>query len=167
MLFVVAWPILSEADDTALRRLRAQYHPREADLIGPHFTLVFGVGEQNESRLRETVSRLRRRPFWFVLDRIVRFDQAPPSRAAYLYAVPGDGAEELRALHDSLNIEPGGGPFEPHVTLGLFERAVDAEQVARIVERQHLPIHGRVEELSLLRRDGARLETLTTIQLGE
>ena len=104
MLFVVAWPILSEADDTALRRLRAQYHPREADLIGPHFTLVFGVGEQNESRLRETVSRLRRRPFWFVLDRIVRFDQAPPSRAAYLYAVPGDGAEELRALHDSLNI---------------------------------------------------------------
>ena len=43
MLYVVAWPLLSEADDTALRRLRAQYHPREAELIGPHFTLVFGV----------------------------------------------------------------------------------------------------------------------------
>jgi hypothetical protein len=42
MLYVVAWPLLAEADDTALRRLRAQYHPREADLIGPHFTLVFG-----------------------------------------------------------------------------------------------------------------------------
>ena len=28
MLYVVAWPLLSEADDTALRRLRAQYHPR-------------------------------------------------------------------------------------------------------------------------------------------
>jgi hypothetical protein len=42
MLYVVAWPVLAEADDTALRRLRAQYHPREADLIGPHFTLVFG-----------------------------------------------------------------------------------------------------------------------------
>jgi 2'-5' RNA ligase len=165
VLFVVAWPILSEADDTALRRLRAQYHPREADLIGPHFTLVFGVGEQNESRLRETVSRLRRRPFWFVLDRIVRFDQAPPSRAAYLYAVPGDGAEELTALHDSLNIEPGDEPFEPHVTLGLFERAADAEQVARIVERRHLPIHGRVEELSLLRRGGDTLETIATVRL--
>ena len=165
MLFVVAWPILSEADDTALRRLRAQYHPREADLIGPHFTLVFGVGEQNESRLRETVSRLRRRPFWFVLDRIVRFDQAPPSRAAYLYAVPGDGAEELTALHDFLNIEPGGEPFEPHVTLGLFERSADAEQVARIVERRHLPIHGRVEELSLLRRGGDTLETIATVRL--
>ena len=28
MLYVVAWPLLSEADETALRRLRAQYHPR-------------------------------------------------------------------------------------------------------------------------------------------
>ena len=167
MLFVVAWPILSEADDTALRRLRAQYHRREADLIGPHFTLVFGAGEESESRLRETIGRLRQRPFWFVLDRIVRFDQPPPSRAAYLYAVPGDGAEELTALHDFLNIEPGGEPFEPHVTLGLFERSADAEQVARIVERQHLPIHGRVEELALLRHDGGRLETLTTTRLRE
>jgi 2'-5' RNA ligase len=167
VLFVVAWPILGEADDTALRRLRRQYHPREADLIGPHFTLVFGVGEENESRLREAIGRLCQRPFWFVLDRIVRFDQAPPSRAAYLYAVPGDGAEQLTALHDGLNFQSAGEPFEPHVTLGLFERAVDAEQVARIVERQHLPIHGRVEELSLLRRDGDRLETLMTIQLRE
>lgn len=43
MLYVVAWPTLAEADDTALRRLRAQYHPREANLIGPHLTLVFGA----------------------------------------------------------------------------------------------------------------------------
>ena len=47
-----------------------------------------------------------------------------------------------------------GEPFEPHITLGQFDRAADAEQVARIVERQHLPMHGRVEELALLRRDG-------------
>ena len=51
MLYVVAWPVLAEADDTALRRLRAQYHPREAELIGPHFTLVFGAGLPEEARL--------------------------------------------------------------------------------------------------------------------
>ena len=50
MLYVVAWPLLSEADDTALRRLRAQYHPREAELIGPHFTLVFGAPVDHEAR---------------------------------------------------------------------------------------------------------------------
>ena len=46
------------------------------------------------------------------------------------------------------------------------DRAADAEQVARIVERQHMPMHGRVEELALLRRDGDRLETIESYRLG-
>jgi hypothetical protein len=79
MLYVVAWPVLAEADDTALRRLRAQYHPREADLIGPHFTLVFGAPESEEPRLHAALGGLAsRRPFWFVLERLVRHDMAPP-----------------------------------------------------------------------------------------
>jgi 2'-5' RNA ligase len=166
MLYVVAWPVLAEADDTALRRLRAQYHPREAELIGPHFTLVFGAPASDETRLHGALEGLvGRRPFWFVLERLVRHDLTPPSRAAYLYAVPADGGAELRGLYDELNPMPGSEPFEPHITLGLFDRAADAEQVARIVERQHLPMHGRVEELALLRRDGAALVTLASVRL--
>ncbi len=160
MLYVVAWPLLSEADDTALRRLRAQYHPREAGLIGPHFTLVFGAPLGEEPRLRLAFEALVDcRPFWFVIDRIVRSGR-------YLYAVPADGSAELTGLYVALNPEPGHEPFEPHVTLGLFERAAEAERVARIVERQHLPIHGRVEELALLRRDGDALSTLASVRLA-
>ncbi|HEY4891910.1 MAG TPA: 2'-5' RNA ligase family protein [Reyranella sp.] len=166
MLYVVAWPVLAEADDTALRRLRAQYHPREAPLIGPHFTLVFGAAVSEESRLRDALAGLAgRRPFWFVLDRLVRHDMTPPSRAAYLLAVPEDGVAELTNLYDELNLTAGGESFEPHITLGLFDRAADAEQVARIVERQHLPMHGRIEELALLRRDGDALKTLARVRL--
>jgi 2'-5' RNA ligase len=165
MLYVVAWPVLAEADDTALRRLRAQYHPREAALIGPHFTLVFGAAASQESKLCDALDGLAgRRPFWFVLDRLVRHDMTPPSRAAYLYAVPADGAE-LTSLHEELNSMAGGKPFEPHITLGLFDRAADAEQVARIVERQHLPMHGRIEELALLRRGGDALEVVKSVRL--
>jgi 2'-5' RNA ligase len=167
MLYVVAWPVVAEANDTALRRLRAQYHSREADLIGPHFTLVFGVPLAREAELRASVAGLAgMRPFWFVLERLVRHDLTPPSRAAYLYAVPSDGAAELTALYDDLNPAPASEPFEPHITVGLFDRAAEAEQVARIVERQHLPMHGRVEELALLRREGETLETLATLRLG-
>ena len=166
MLYVVAWPVLAEADDTALRRLRAQYHPREAGLIGPHFTLVFGAAPAREEDLRPSLDRLEgRRPFWFVLERLVRHDLAPPSRAAYLYAVPGDGSAELTALYDDLNPVADSEPFEPHITVGLFDRAAEAEQVARIVERQHLPMHGRVEELALLRRAGDGLETLASVRI--
>ena len=160
MLYVVAWPLLSEAVDTALRRLRAQYHPREAGLIGPHFTLVFGAPVDQETRLRAAFEALvERRPFWFVIDRITRSER-------YLYAVPADGSAELTELYDALNRTPGPEPFEPHITLGLFDGAAEAEQVARIVERQHLPMHGRVEELALLRRDGEALTTLASVRLA-
>ncbi|MFZ5778932.1 MAG: 2'-5' RNA ligase family protein [Pseudomonadota bacterium] len=166
MLYVVGWPVLTEADDTALRRLRAQYHPREADLIGPHFTLVFGAPAGEEAKLRAALDALSARPaFWFMLDRLVRHDAAPPSRQAYLFAVPANGATELEGLHEALNPKGGNTPFEPHITLGLFERAAEAEQVARIVGRQHLPMHGRVEELALLRRDGDRLDRLADVRL--
>ncbi|MSP77253.1 MAG: 2'-5' RNA ligase family protein [Rhodospirillaceae bacterium] len=159
MLFVVAWPVLAEADEQALRRLRAQYHPREAGLIGPHFTLVFGAAAERENDLRSTLGALSRRPFWFMIERIVRFD-------LYLYAEPSDGAAELTELHDTLNPVPGPEFFQPHITLGLFARAAEAEQVARIVERQHLPMRGRVEQLALVRREGDRLETLSTCRLN-
>jgi 2'-5' RNA ligase len=158
VLYVVAWPLLSEADDTALRRLRAQYHSREADLIGPHFTLVFGAPLEREPALREALAAIDRRPFWFLIDRIARHDH-------YLYAEPSDGAAELTGLHDALNPTPGDEPFQPHITLGLFAHAAEAEQVARIVGRQHLPIHGRVEELALLRRTDEGLDTLATVRL--
>lgn len=166
MLYVVAWPVLAEADDTALRRLRAQYHPSEADLIGPHFTLVFGVDASEEGRLRTALDGLAgRRPFWFMLERLVRHDMAPPSRAAYLFAVPADGAAELIELYETLNPVPGSEAFEPHITLGLFGHAADAEHLARMVARQHLPMHGRVEELALLHRRDGGLETLASVRL--
>jgi hypothetical protein len=94
-----------------------------------------------------------------MIDRIARHE-------LYLFAQPSDGAAELTGLYEALNPAPGGEPFEPHMTLGVFGTALEAEQVARIVERQHLPIRGRIEELALLRRDGDRLETLATLTLG-
>lgn len=158
MLYVVAWPVLAEADDTALRRLRAQYHPREASLIGPHFTLVFGAASDREPALRAALGSIGQRPFWFMIDRIVRSD-------LYLYAEPSDGAGELTGLYETLNPSSGGEPFEPHITLGLFQHAAEAEQVARIVGRQHLPMTGRIEDLALLRREGEKLDTLATHRL--
>jgi len=159
MLYVVAWPVLGEADDTALRRLRAQYHPREADLVGPHFTLVFGAPDEREAGLRADLQQVAQRPFWFMIDRIVRSD-------LYLYAEPSDGTAELAALYETLNPVPGSEPFVPHITLGQFRSAAEAEQVARIVGRQNLPMTGRIEELALLRRTADTLDTVVSVRLG-
>ena len=72
MLYVVAWPVLAEADDTALRRLRAQYvDPRERInrlerrlllQVGQRSCLAgIGVVTQDRHSLRER-RRLRRKP---------------------------------------------------------------------------------------------------------
>jgi 2'-5' RNA ligase len=168
VLYVVAWPVLEEADETVLTRLRAQYHPEEAGLIGPHFTLVFGASDDRADALRAALetTAAARRPFWFMLERLRHQAVAPASRAAYLFAEPADGAEELTGLYEALNSGLDARDFDPHVTLGLFPSAIEAERIARIVERQHLPMCGRVEELALLRRDGDRLDTLATFRLG-
>ena len=168
LLYVVAWPVLAGSDETALVRLRAQYHPEEAGLIGPHFTLVFGAAPERADELREFLETTAagRRPFWFMLERLRHEAVTPASRAAYLFAEPVDGAAELTDLHEALNSGPNVRDFDPHITLGLFPSAAEAERIARIVERQHLPMRGRVEELALLRRDGDRLDTLATFGLG-
>jgi 2'-5' RNA ligase len=160
MLYVVAWPLLAEADEQVLRRLRALYHPTEAELIGPHFTLVFGVSAEREAELGAALSNIRRRPFWFMIERIARSD-------LYLYAEPSVGASELVELHDALNPKVGPVPFEPHITLGRFGGAAEAERVARLVGRQNLPIRGRVEELALLKRQDQALVTLATHRLSD
>jgi 2'-5' RNA ligase len=94
-----------------------------------------------------------------MIDRVVRSDH-------YLYAEPSDGAAELTALHEELNTVQGSEPFEPHITLGRFQSPAEAEQVARIVGRQNLPMTGRIEELALLRRTGDTLDILASVRLG-
>ena len=154
MLYVVAWPVLGEADDTALRRLRAQYHPREADLIGPHFTLVFGAAAEREAALRTALASVDAAAV-LVHDRAHRAVRSLP----LCRAVRWRGRTDRHCTRRSIRCRRH-EPFEPHITLGLFQRAAEAEQVARIVGRQHLPMTGRVEELALLRRDGDTLDDL-------
>ena len=165
MLYVVAWPLLGEADDTALRRLRAQYHPREAELIGPHFTLVFGVDPDARATLAAAVEHVAAsvRPFWFVLQRL-RVDAPPRAGRAWLYAEPHEGAEELSALHEmlmeSLPKVEDAQRFEPHLTLGMFGNGIDAERVAQIAERQTVPMHGRIDSLRLIETDKRSLSEI-------
>jgi 2'-5' RNA ligase len=166
-LYVVAEPVLLPEDRARLVNLRAQHHRGEADLIGPHFTLVFGVEPEARDLLAATVERVASsvRPFWFVLQRL-RVDAPPRTGRAWLYAEPHDGAEELSALHEMLMEQlpkaEGAPSFEPHLTLGMFTNGIDAERVAQIAERQTVPMHGRVDSLRLIETDKRTLNEIAT-----
>ena len=164
-LFVVAEPVLLPEDRARLVNLRAQHHRGEADLIGPHFTLVFGVDPDVRETLASAVERVAAsvRPFWFVLQRL-RVDAPPQRGRAWLYAEPHEGAEELSALHDmlmeSLPKVEDAQRFEPHLTLGMFGNGIDAERVAQIAERQTVPMHGRIDSLRLIETDKRTLSEI-------
>jgi 2'-5' RNA ligase len=166
-LYVVAEPVLLPEDRARLVNLRAQHHRAEADLIGPHFTLVFGIDPDARAVMSAAVERVASsvRPFWFVLQRL-RVDAPPRSGRAWLYAEPHEGAEELSALHEmlmeSLPKVDGAPPFEPHLTLGMFINGIDAERVAQIAERQTVPMHGRIESLRLIETDKRTLSEIAT-----
>lgn len=170
-LFVVAEPVLLPEDRARLVNLRAQHHHAEADLIGPHFTLVFGVEPEARDALAAAVERVASsvRPFWFVLQRL-RVDAPPRTGRAWLYAEPHEGAEELGALHDmlmeSLPKVDGAPTFEPHLTLGMFTNGIDAERVAQIAERQTVPMHGRIDSLRLIETDKRTLSEIATHRFG-
>lgn len=170
-LFVVAEPVLLPEDRARLVNLRAQHHRTEADLIGPHFTLVFGVDPEARDTLAATVERVASsvRPFWIVLHRL-RVDAPPRTGRAWLYAEPHDGADELRALHDmlmeALPKADGAPAYEPHLTLGMFTNGIDAERVAQIAERQTVPMHGRIESLRLIETDKRTLSEIAAHRFG-
>ena len=167
MLYVVAWPVLAEADDTALRRLRAQYHPREADLIGPHFTLVFGAPRPTRARLRERARRHRRGgrsgSCWIAWCAMT--DAAVASRLSLCRA----GRRRGRTDRAPRGAQPGAG-----------QRAVRAAYHAWPVRRMPpRPSRSRASSSASIcrctagsrswrccRRDGDRLETLASVRLS-
>ncbi|QQS11936.1 MAG: 2'-5' RNA ligase family protein [Rhodospirillales bacterium] len=171
-LYVVAEPVLAPDDDEALRRLRAHYHPAEADRIGPHVTLVFGadVAGRDELAAALTAAAGATRPFWFVLQRL-RVDAPPGAGRAWLYAEPDEGTEEFRGLYEALNdpMSPPAGSaksYEPHLTLGVFASPIEAERIARIVETRIVPMHGRIEALRLVEVSAGGLVEIGRYPLG-
>ncbi len=166
-LYIVAEPVLPTDDLAALDRLRAQYHRAEAATIGAHFTIVFAAPATELATLTMALAATaaRTRPFWFALRRLSTFAH-PLTRLGYLQADADEGSEELAALHRALDPTYGREPYTPHVTLGRFDTAIEAERIARIVERQLLPIQGRIETLRLIDVRAGRVEELATVGLS-
>ncbi len=97
------------------------------------------------------------RPFWFMLDRLVRHDMTPPSRAAYLFAVPADGEAELIELHETLNPAPGPRTASSRISRSACSATPPKPSRSRAWSSASIcPCVGRVEELALCSRRGRR-----------
>lgn len=179
-LYLVSLPELAAADARLLAGLRARYHPKQADRIGPHFTFVFALPQDAEDALVAQVRSVAAvtAPIAFTLGRVTPIAD-PASGRAYITLVPHRGHLAMIDLHRRLHdgpLERYREPtvrFEPHLTVGLFETA--DESVASTAERIAADmrdagagegIAGRLAELTVVAETREAITARLVVPLG-
>jgi 2'-5' RNA ligase len=161
LLYVIAEPDLSPEDRAWIQSIRKQHDP-QFNLVGPHFTLVFGTDAMPADALAAHVKRIagRAATFAFVLRRIEVFDDC------YLFLVPETGARELISLHDALRLAPASGAgFVPHMTVGRIAGAPAAQAIARELNASGQLIRGHVSALKIIAVEGHLAREIATLDL--
>jgi 2'-5' RNA ligase len=186
-LYVVAYPKLAAADEAKLRSLRAQYHPAEAGMIGPHFTLVFARPVDSFDLLVAHVEAVANEtaPIDLVLRRTnLHVDPG----VAYAFLEPQEGRQEMMDLHLALNADilsvdenarlvslkadaakPDDAkiaPYTPHMTLGRSASAPEMRAVLQTLQRQDIAMKARIEALTLIDVGLGRIRELGAFGLG-
>ena len=187
-LYVVALPVLSADDEALLRNLRAQYHPSEAGMIGPHFTLVFARPTETFEPFAEHVAAVAREtaPIDLVLRRTnLHVDPG----VAYAFLEPQEGRQEMMDLHlalnaDILSIDENArlvslkadaakpedakiAPYTPHLTIGRSASAPEMRAVLQGLQRQEIAMKARIETLTLIDVGLGRIRELGEWRLGQ
>jgi 2'-5' RNA ligase len=186
-LYVVAYPKMAAADEAKLRSLRAQYHPAEAGMIGPHFTLVFARPVDSFDLLVQHVEAVANEtaPIDLVLRRT--YLHVDPG-VAYAFLEPQEGRQEMMDLHLALNADilsvdenarlvslkadaakPDDAkiaPYTPHMTLGRSASAPEMRAVLQTLQRQDIAMKARIETLTLIDVGLGRIRELGAFGLG-
>ena len=108
-LYTVAFPTLGEDDARFVAAIRAR-HDRQASILGPHFTLLFGCEALDEARYLEHVRTIAASTAAFPFTCLEAESDDDDGRGV-VYLVPDLGRGEITALHDRLYT----GPMAPHL----------------------------------------------------
>jgi len=148
-LHTVAFPSLTAASARFIAGFRAR-HDRQAALLGPHFTLLFGCDAVDEAAYIEHVRSVAGASAAFHF----HCESALPDSdddTGYVYLVPERGRAEIEALHDALYA----GPMAPrlrkdkayiaHITIGHCANVAQAEALCGELNADGVDIAGGID----------------------
>jgi hypothetical protein len=167
MLVIFSTLRVSSEDEVWIDAVRAEHDPQHA-FVGPHFTFVFPFAEASAALVLSHAAPIAREtaPIDFVLAKVAAVKD-PLGPLSHLFLLPTLGAEPMHGLHDRLHSGPLAQhrhptlAFDPHVTVGAFERHEEAEQAAAALPASE--IAGRLEALHVARFDGESLTLLRSL----
>jgi 2'-5' RNA ligase len=134
-LYTIAFPTLANADARFITGFRAA-HDRQASVLGPHFTLLFGCAEVDETTYIGHVRTIASSTPAFAFHCRAAEPDADDN-TGYAYLVPELGRDAITTLHDALYTGPLAPflrediPFTPHITIG---HGPDLAAVARLCD---------------------------------
>ncbi len=170
MIFTVAMPKWSADAQAAVQGFRSAHDP-QFELIGPHFTLVFGAALETESCLahvRAVAQSSAPVPFKLSHAMLYYTGDGP----AHVFLVASEGAAGLTRLYRQLYGGPLASslrldkPFIPHVTIAAVENPAAALQIADDWNAQNISLSGRIDVLTAGRITGGRFLVLADTGLG-
>jgi hypothetical protein len=168
-VYTVAFPSLSEADARFIGAIRAS-HDRQASMLGPHFTLLFGCDRVDEAAYVDHVRAVAAQTTAFQFACLETACDADNGRG-YVYLVPELGRVDLDTLHDRLY----GGPMAPywrqdkrfaaHMTIGHAANLDAAAGLCDDLNADGVDITGSIEALVVGCVENARFVELARIAL--
>ena len=150
-LYTVAFPTLSEDDARFIGAIRAA-HDRQASILGPHFTLLFGCQALDEASYLEHVRKIAASTAAFPFTCLEAESDDDDGRGVVLL-VPDLGRGEITALHDRLYT----GPMAPHLrrdthfvahmTIGHAADAAAAAALCDALQADGVDVAGSIDAL--------------------
>ena len=156
MYYTVAYPNLTPRDEEFIQQFRRLHDLRYRDVIGAHFTLVFGCNEIPEPeylRHVEGVAKTFRR-FEFSCRYAMLGDDAEDD-TAYVFLVPDEGNSSVSLLHDRLYSGPLAPflrldiPYTPHIGIGTLDDRREAKRLCDQLNEEGLCIPGTVHDVTV------------------
>ena len=168
-LYTIAFPSLDESDARFLAEIRAR-HDRQATVLGPHFTLLFGCDQVDEAAYVEHVRSIAATTMALRFACIETEPDADEGRG-YVYLVPELGRVELLALHDQLytgTMAPHlrrDKRFVAHITIGHAANYDAAVMLCDELNDQGVDITGSIDALVVGCVDNGRFVELARFAL--
>jgi hypothetical protein len=155
-LYTVAYPVISKKDAEFIRAFRARHDPLRAQLIAPHFTLVFGSTKlasadfiAHSGRIAGHADVIR------FCCRYAMLSSSDKDETGQVHLVPDEGYSAISLLHDKLYSGPLAGemalnmPYVPHITLASLPTRKAAKELCDKLNEKGLEIKGSIAALTV------------------
>lgn len=174
MLYTLAYPTLSAADECWIEAFRERHDRPHVDVVKAHFTLVFGIDDVGYDCFRRHVEGVARSCASIVFCCRSAMPVKDHEQEVYhVFLIPDEGNCQILSIHDKLYQGPLKPhlrldiPFIPHITIGTLNDPAEAKQLCDELNENDISIAGCIDRLTVSRLDGNQVEDLIDFRLSD